>query len=193
MPLDKIRTADEAIATISAGSTLVVGGAGGVQEPDLLLSTLVSHFREHGTPGELLEVHPFRCGESDGCGTSLLDEPGLIRRMIGGSYWPIGSTGLIERILDGEIEAYNLPVGTIYAMLEASAAGRPGVITQIGVGTFADPRLGGGALNGKSDAELARVMTIADRDYLYYDAIRPDAAFIRGTVSDYAGNAQHAQ
>lgn len=184
----KVTTAREAIGRIRSGSVLVVGGAGGVQEPDLLLSTLVEHFREHAAPRDLVEIHPFRTGESEGRGTSLLGEPGLVATMIGGSFWPIGTPRLIQRILDGEMAAYNLPAGALYAMLEAAAAGRPGVVTAIGLETFADPRQGGGALNAVSRDSYSELITIGGEEYLFYRALRPDVAFIRGTAADPDGN-----
>lgn len=176
------------LATIEPGSTLVIGGAGGVGEPDLLIRELLRAFRETGSPHDLVEVHPFRVGEREGFGTSLLDPPGLIACMIGSSFWPVGTPPLIRRILDNELEAYNIPVGPLFGMLEAGAGARPGTLTEIGLGTFVDPRNGGGALNDVSRDALVSLQEIDGREYLYYRAIRPDVAFIRGTVADEDGN-----
>lgn len=179
---------DQVFRAIEPGSTLVIGGAGGVQEPDLLIETLVRVFTESGTPGGLTEIHPFRTGQSDGHGTSLLDAPGLIDCMIGASFWPVGTPPLIQRIIDNKMRAYNIPIGPLFAMLEAGASARPGVLTEIGLGTFVDPRNGGGALNDISDEPLVQVMEIDGHEYLYYRALHPDVAFIRGTVADEDGN-----
>lgn len=181
------------IARIPSGGTLVIGGAGGVQEPDLLIRLLVQSFQETGQPSGLTEIHPFRTGEREGFGTSLLDPPGLISCMIGASFWPIGTPPLIQRILDNEMQAYNLPVGPLFGMLEAGASSRPGVITDIGLGTFVDPRLGGGALNSSSTTPFVSVLELEGREYLFYRALRPDAAFIRGTVADEKGNISTAE
>lgn len=187
--LDKVVTDPMSLmAKIAPGSTLVIGGAGGVQEPDLLIRELVRAFQETGAPNSLTEIHPFRTGERDGFGTSLLDPPGLISCMIGASFWPVGTPPLIQRILDNEMQAYNLPVGPLFGMLEAGASSRPGIVTDIGLGTFVDPRHGAGALNSTSTASPVSLLEIDGEEYLFYRALHPDVAFIRGTTADTEGN-----
>ncbi len=184
----KILAADEAVRLVRSGATLAVGGAGGVQEPDLLIRALVERFRRDGEPRDLTEFHPIRTGELEGRGTSAFGERGLLRRMIGGSLWPVGVPDIIRRIHDCDIEAYNLPIGVMYAMLEATASGRPGVMTRVGLDTCADPRQGGGALNAISREPLVERVTIGGEELLFYKAIPIDVAFIRGTVADTHGN-----
>lgn len=184
----KVVSADDAVKLIPSGGTLVVGGAGGVQEPDALLAALLRRYRETGEPRRLTEIHPIRTGEVEGRGTSIFGEPGLVARMIGGSMWPVGVPQVIQRIHDCDMEAYNLPIGIMYAMLEAAAAGRPGVVSMVGLGTCMDPRQGGGALNPISTARLVEPITIGGQEYLFYRSLPVDCAFIRGTVADTAGN-----
>ncbi len=186
--ITKVVSADEAMKLVKSGATLVVGGAGGVQEPDALLAALLRRYRQTGEPRNLTEIHPIRTGEVEGRGTSIFGEPGLVSRMIGGSMWPVGVPQVIQRIHDCEMEAYNLPIGIIYALLEAAAAGRPGVVSSIGLGTCMDPRQGGGALNAISTARLVEPITLGSKEYLFYRALPVDCAFIRGTVADTAGN-----
>ena len=188
MRTSKVIPADDAVRLVRSGATLGVGGAGGVQEPDLLISALLARFRREGAPRDLTEFHPIRTGEVEGRGTSAFGERCLLRRMIGGSLWPVGVPEIIRRIHDCDIEAYNLPIGVMYAMLEATAAGRPGVVTRVGLETCADPRQGGGALNAISRDLLVEPITIGGEEYLFYKAIPIDVAFIRGTVADTAGN-----
>lgn len=184
----KVIGADAAVAWLRSGSTLAVGGAGGVQEPDALLAALLRRYRETGEPRGLTELHPIRTGEIEGRGTSIFGEKGLLSCMIGGSMWPVGVPEIIRRIHDGDIEAYNLPIGILYALLEAAAAGRPGVVSSVGLGTCMDPRAGGGALNAVSRRQLAQPIMIDGKEYLFYRAIPIDFAFIRATVADTAGN-----
>jgi propionate CoA-transferase len=184
----KVVSAAEAVRLVRSGATLAVGGAGGVQEPDLLIRALIERFRRDGEPRDLTEFHPIRTGEIEGRGTSAFGDKGLLRRMIGGSLWPVGVPDIIRRIHDCDIEAYNLPIGVMYGLLEATAAGRPGLVTRAGLDTCADPRQGGGALNAISREPLVERVTIGGEELLYYKAIPIDVAFIRGTLADTHGN-----
>ncbi|HEY4192160.1 MAG TPA: CoA-transferase [Mesorhizobium sp.] len=184
----RIMSAEEAVAFVQSGSCLAVGGAGGVQEPDLLIEALVRQFKETGSPAGLTEFHPIRTGEIEGRGTSLFGTAGLVRRMIGGSLWPVGVPELIRRINANEMEAYNFSIGVMYGLLEAASANRPGLITRVGLGTFEDPIHGGGALNSISREKLVQRIEIDGEDFLYYRAIPVDTAFIRATTADELGN-----
>lgn len=188
MTSSKVMTAEQAAAMVVSGTTLAVGGAGGVQEPDALLAALLKRFRETGEPSSLTEFHPIRTGEIEGRGTSIFGERGMVSCMIGGSMWPVGVPAIIQRIHDCDMEAYNLPIGIMYAMLEATAAGRPGVVSDVGIGTCMDPDAGGGALNAISTRKLVQRIQLDNRDYLFYRALPIDCAFIRGTIADTAGN-----
>lgn len=188
MRKSKVIPVDEAIRFVQSGCTLAVGGAGGVQEPDLLIERLVARYRLEGTPSQITEFHPIRCGEVEGRGTSLFGIKGLVKRMIGGSFWPVGVPELIQRIHANEMEAYNLPIGVMYAMLEATAAGRPGVLSRVGLDTCMDPDQGGGALNAISKKSFSQRIEIDGEDYLFYSAVPVDVAFIRATTADTAGN-----
>lgn len=184
----KIVSAQEAISLIDSGMTLGVCGAGGVQEPDLLIETLARRFKDTGAPRNLVEFHPIRTGEIEGRGTSLFGAKGLLKRIIGGSFWPVGTPEIIQRISAGEIEAYNFSIGIMYALLEAAAAGRPGVISKTGIDTFVDPRQGGGALNSISTQPMVEDIMIDGERHLFYRTSPLDIAFIRATAADPDGN-----
>ena len=50
------------------------------------------------------------------------------------------------------------------------AAARPGPITRIGLGTFVDPREGGGKLSGPKQPDIVNVVRLGSREYLWYHA-----------------------
>jgi acyl CoA:acetate/3-ketoacid CoA transferase len=180
-------TADEAIALIRPGDTLAIGGSGGgLLEPDLLLEALGRRYRETGGPAGLTLVHTTGIGDRAGGGMDHLAQPGLARRIIAGNW---GMAPKMSELADqGAFEAYNFPQGVLSQLFREIAAGRPGVVTHVGIGTFCDPRVEGGRLNHVTTENLVEVVELGGREWLFYPALDLDVCFIRGTTADENGN-----
>ncbi|MEC7587434.1 MAG: CoA-transferase, partial [Pseudomonadota bacterium] len=111
---------------------------------------------------------------------------GMTTRVIGG-HW-VWSPRMQQMARDNEIEAYVLPGGVIMQLMREVAAGRPGLITHVGLGTFVDPRLDGGRMNEAAKQNLTEIITIDGRDYLRYLPVPVTVALLRGSYADEDGN-----
>lgn len=190
----KVTTAAAAAALVPDGATVAVNASSGLLCPDAVLRALGERFAASGAPAALTTVHPIAAGDMFGTpGVDHLARPGMIRRIVGGSYPSGPSTAeppqIWRRILAEEVAAWNLPSGVIFDMLREGAARRPGVLTKVGMETFVDPELEGGAMNASARAEpLVRRLDFEGEPWLFFPAIRPDVAIIRATTADENGN-----
>ena len=183
----KIMSAGAAAELVPDGATVLVDGSGGgVNEPGAILVALEERFTAVGHPATLTVVHVSGMGEGKGGGIDRFAHEGMVRRVIGGHWgW---SSRMQEMAFAEKIEAYCLPQGTLSHLLRDIAAGRPGVVTHVGLGTFVDPRHGGGRLNASAKADLVELVDLAGREWLFTKAFPIDVAVIRATTADTDGN-----
>lgn len=186
-------TLEEAAALIPDEATISVSSSSGLGCPDAMLQAIGDRFRSTGEPRALSMIHPIAAGDMYGiAGVDHIAEPGLIRQIIGGSY-PSGPSGMpspkIWQLIDGDaIAAYNLPSGILFHMHAEAAAGRPGVISKVGLDTFVDPRRQGGRMNAATTADIVQVIEFDGEEWLFYRTIPIDVAIVRGTTADELGN-----
>jgi propionate CoA-transferase len=193
MALTQTMSADGAARLIPDGAVVAISSSSGLNTPDRVVRAIGERFAREGRPRALTTVHPIGTGDMYGIpGIDHLARPGLLKRVIAGSY-PSGPSSLpmpaIWRlILEDAIEAYNLPSGLIYDILRNAAAGGPGVLTQVGLDTFVDPRREGGRMNRAAREDIVRVVEFDGGEWLHFRPIAPDVAIIRGTSADARGN-----
>jgi propionate CoA-transferase len=174
----------EAAALVQDGDTLLIGGSHAV--PEALLVALGQRFRETGRPRGITTLHPETPGDGDQRGLSHLAQPGLIRRLIAGGY--MDAPPIARMAARDELEAYMLPQGVLSQLTRDMAAGRPGLVTHVGLDTFVDPRHGGGRQSPSARDELVRLLEIDGETYLFYRSLPASVAFLRGTTADRLGN-----
>lgn len=182
----KLVTADEAIALIHNNDTLICSGFGVVGVPDALVLALEKRFLDSATPRDLTLMFGGGPGNGADKGANRLAHPGLLKRAIGGHWGMVPQ--LAAMAMQGAMEAYNLPLGVMSRMYRDMAAGLPGNLSRVGLGTFVDPRQQGGKINSRTTEDLVEVVRIGGEEMLYYKAPRPNVAFIRATVADPDGN-----
>lgn len=182
----KFIDADQAVQLISSGDVVSICGAGGgMTEPTSIIDALARRYRELAEPNDLTLMHTSGLGDRGDRGMSPLALPGLSKRIIGGHWGQ--SPRLAEMAQSNEIEAYNFPQGIMSQLFRCAAAGQPGILTKVGLGTFMDPRNQGGKLNDATTEELIQIVRLANEEWMFYPAIAPDVAIIRGTTSDLDG------
>ena len=178
--------AASAIEAIPDGATLGVTGFRWAGAAEVLLRALGDRFRRTGRPRGLTLVFSSTSGGGPGTGLEHLAQPGLLRRVVGG-FWGV-TPGLFELARQSQIEAYNFPQGQIARLYQAIAAGQPGVVTEIGLGTYIDPRRGGGRMNDVTPPDLVEVVSLRGKEWLLFHSFPIDVALIRATSADEAGN-----
>ncbi|MGB3139758.1 MAG: acyl CoA:acetate/3-ketoacid CoA transferase [Aestuariivirga sp.] len=192
--MPRIVSAAEAVKQIADGATVTVNSSSGLCCPDAVLKALGERFDREQHPQNLTMLHPIAAGDMSGIkGVDHIAKPGLLSRIIGGSY-PSGPSSaeppLIWQMLGAnQIAAYNVPSGIMFDMQREAAAKRPGVLTKVGLDTFVDPVHQGCAMNARAaTAPIVKKISFEGEEWLYFPAIIPNVAIIRATSADERGN-----
>jgi len=194
LTVGKTITAAEAASLIRDGMTVSVSSSSGLGCPDLVLRAIGERFDAEGHPRDLTTLHPIAAGDMSGIkGIDHIAKAGLLKRTLCGSY-PSGPSSaeppnIWQMIGDNSVAAYNIPSGILFDMHREAAAKRPGVLTKVGLDTFADPRLQGCAMNDSAASQpVVSVEQFKGEEWLYFPAIAPDVSIIRATTADERGN-----
>lgn len=176
----------EAVRAVPDGATLIFGGSGaGHALPQLFIDTLADVYRSEGSPKDLTTVRVVGIGDFADRGFSQLALPGLMKRTIGSN---IGNEPRLgEMVENGEIEGYSFPQGVLSQLCREIAAGRPGLVTAVGLDTYVDPRHTGGK-QGSATENLVEVVELNGEEWLFFRAFPIDVAVIRGSTIDEDGN-----
>ena len=193
--MNKRINADEAARLVRSGDTVASVGVIGWITPDALLRALADRFHHDSEPRDLTFYFP--CGTGDSIDIRGMDHvavEGLMRRIISGSYVnPLHPTkrtrpDLMRLIRENRIEAYSWPIGASMQWLREVARRSPGLMTEIGLGTYADPRQQGGKFTSLAKQDLIELIEFRGKPYLFYPTFPLNVAFIRASSADSFGN-----
>jgi len=166
---DKILTPEEAVAPISDGSVVMVGGFMACGSPEILIDALVLK-----APKNLTII-----GNDAGLphrGVGKLVRAGLVKKLIASHVGLNPEVGqrMSTDVPEDRIECILVPQGTLAERVRAGGCGLGGILTPTGVGTIV--------------AEGKQVINVGGRDYLLEEPLRADFALIRGSKVDKFGN-----
>ena len=182
----KVLTARQAADLIKDGDTVTLSGfvANGIAEA--LNAAAEERFLETGHPKDLTLFWVAGTGNKDGSHADHYAHEGMVKKVIGGHFNFVPK--ICEMLSENKIEGYNVPQGAIAQMLRDNAAHKVGTISHVGIGTFADPRNGGGRLSEKTKEDIVKIIELEGQEQLFYPRIPLDVAFIRSTYADELGN-----
>ncbi len=160
-----VKNAEEAVADISNGAMLMMGGFGlsGIPE-NCIAALLKKEVRD-------LTIVSNNAGVDD-FGIGLFLQKRMVKKMIS-SY--VGENDEFERqLLSGELEVEIVPQGTLAERIRAGGAGIPAFFTPAGVGTEV--------------AEGKEIREFNGKLYLMETALIADFALVKAWKGDTAGN-----
>jgi propionate CoA-transferase len=176
------------------GATVAVSGGGYRVVPESLIEAVAERFERTGSPQSLTIVAIAMIERSRGgkggaeSGLNRLAREGLMARVIVSSFSRASSNELNVLINDNGTAAYNFPMGTLVQLLRATASGRKGFATPVGIGTFVDPRQGGGKVNAAAKEDLCRLIELEGEEMIYYPRLPVDVALVKASAADERGN-----
>ncbi len=185
----KVITATEAAKLIKDGdivAAVTFGLAGWAEEIGLAVR---DRYLKVGHPRAITFVHAAGVGDWKGRGAGVWAEEGmegLVKRVVTSH---IGSEPQMSKAAEEKkFECYFWPLGVMCQWYTEVARRSPGLLSKTGLGTFIDPRIEGGKVNGISKDDLIKIVNFEGEEWLLYKAFPINVTLIRGTTADEKGN-----
>ncbi len=161
----KIVSLEKAVAQITDGATLMVGGFMGVGTSERVMDELVRQNKRNLTVIANDTARP-------GVGIGKLVTAGLVRKAITSHIGLNPETQ--QQMLAGKMEVELVPQGTLIERIRCGGFGLGGILTPTGVGTVVE--------------KDKRKIEVNGKEYLLETALRADFAIVHAFVADYIGN-----
>ncbi|MCD8016447.1 MAG: 3-oxoacid CoA-transferase [Oscillospiraceae bacterium] len=195
--MSKFVTVEEAMSYIKDGDAVINGGFGSLGSPEELYTGLADCYAKEGHPKDLTFVCSITPGDKTdslepykgfNLGPNKLRAEGLIKTLFVGNL--TDAHALAYMVNDNKIACYMPPMGVMCNLYRCAAGHRPGLITKVGLHTFADPRNEGCAFNQKARdmGKVVELMDIEGEEYLFYKTPPANVCFLRATYADEDGN-----
>jgi acetate CoA/acetoacetate CoA-transferase alpha subunit len=165
MTIQKTLKLADAVASISDGSVLMIGGFMAVGTPPRLIDEIVRQGKKDLTVIANDTARP-------GVGIGKLIDAGLVRRLIVSHIGTNPETQ--KRMISGAIEVELVPQGTLAERIRSGGYGLGGILTPTGLGTVVE--------KGK------QIVEVDGRPFLLEKALKADVALIYARQADYLGN-----
>lgn len=182
--------AKEAADLIKDRSTIAIDGFIGFCLADDVLTEIENRYIKNSHPRELSVINVAGLGgDGEHHGINHFAHKGLMRRFLCSNLSL--APKLYPLIMENAFPTFMMPQGVLSHMMRAIASHKPGIISQIGMKTFVDPRIDGGKINDAakdSKEEIVHLLNLDGEDYLFYPAFPLDVAIIKGSKSDTKGN-----
>jgi len=161
-----------AVAGITDGMSLMVGGFGGSGAPIELIHALIDRFKATGSPGRLTIIN--NNAGNGRVGIAAMIDAGMAEKMICSFPRSADPRAFTEKYLASEIGLELVPQGTLAERIRAGGAGIPAFYTPTSYGTD--------LAAGKPVAEFE------GRHYVQERWLKADAALIKAELADPLGN-----
>lgn len=187
--MSKVMTARQSIDLIQDDMTLGFSGFATFGLPEDLLTTLEEKFLETGSPKNLSLFYAGAPGGREQFGGNHMGHCGLIRRIHGGHLDL--NRKLAALCSENALPVFMVPQDVNTHLLRAIAGGEVGVLTHIGLKTYADPRIDGCRANQAAwdcGDEVVELLHVGGKEYLLYKSFPIHVCFIKGTTADESGN-----
>jgi len=171
--MDKtINSLADAVAVITDGATLMIGGFGGSGAPIELIHALIDRYKATGSPANLTVINN-NAGNGQ-IGIAAMIDAGMVSKMVCSFPRSSDPRAFSERYLAGQIALDLVPQGTLAERIRAGGAGIPAFFTPTSYGT-----------------ELADGKQIQEFDgtpYVLERWLKADFAIVKAEKGDTHGN-----